>query len=74
MWNSVRTLAGCGAGGAALTAALALLSRAPLLAVTRDEYFTYLTPEGELYDKSQVPGYVYTCVYLRVHLIVLYRL
>lgn len=27
-----------------------------LLRVTRDEYFTYLTPEGELYDKSSVPG------------------
>ncbi|GBP56848.1 eIF-2-alpha kinase activator GCN1 [Eumeta japonica] len=27
-----------------------------LLRVTRDEYFTYLTPEGELYDKSIIPG------------------
>lgn len=26
--------------------------------VTRDEYFTYLTPSGELYDKSVIPGYV----------------
>ncbi|XP_014216178.1 eIF-2-alpha kinase activator GCN1 [Copidosoma floridanum] len=24
--------------------------------VTKDEYFTYLTPEGELYDKSVMPG------------------
>lgn len=24
--------------------------------VTRDEYFTYLTPEGELYDKSVITG------------------
>lgn len=24
--------------------------------VTKDEYFTYLTPEGELYDKSVLPG------------------
>lgn len=27
-----------------------------LLKITRDEYFTYLTPEGELYDKSVIPG------------------
>ncbi|XP_008548705.1 eIF-2-alpha kinase activator GCN1 [Microplitis demolitor] len=27
-----------------------------ILKVTKDEYFTYLTPEGELYDKSVVPG------------------
>ncbi|XP_058803320.1 stalled ribosome sensor GCN1 isoform X2 [Phymastichus coffea] len=24
--------------------------------LTKDEYFTYLTPEGELYDKSVMPG------------------
>lgn len=24
--------------------------------VTKDDYFTYLTPEGELYDKSVIPG------------------
>lgn len=28
------------------------LSRPALLQVTRDEYSTMLTPEGELYDKS----------------------
>lgn len=28
------------------------LSREELLRVTRDEYFTFLTPEGELYDRS----------------------
>lgn len=27
-----------------------------LLKITRDEYFTFLTPEGELYDKSIIPG------------------
>ncbi|XP_024940665.1 eIF-2-alpha kinase activator GCN1 isoform X2 [Cephus cinctus] len=27
-----------------------------ILRVTKDEYFTYLTPEGELYDKSVIPG------------------
>lgn len=27
-----------------------------ILKVTKDEYFTYLTPEGELYDKSVLPG------------------
>ncbi|RZC38970.1 translational activator GCN1-like, partial [Asbolus verrucosus] len=25
--------------------------------VSKDDYFTFLTPEGELYDKSVVPGY-----------------
>lgn len=24
--------------------------------VTKDDYFTFLTPEGELYDKSVIPG------------------
>lgn len=32
------------------------LSDANLLRVTKDDYFTYLTPEGELYDKSVIPG------------------
>ncbi|XP_046621828.1 eIF-2-alpha kinase activator GCN1 isoform X1 [Neodiprion virginianus] len=27
-----------------------------ILKITKDEYFTYLTPEGELYDKSVIPG------------------
>lgn len=27
-----------------------------ILYITRDEYFTYLTPEGEVYDKSGLPG------------------
>lgn len=27
-----------------------------LCQVTKDDYFTYLTPEGELYDKSVIPG------------------
>lgn len=44
------------AGGAALAAALAVLADPGLLRVSRDEYFTYLTPPGELYDKSAVPG------------------
>lgn len=25
--------------------------------ITKDDYFTYLTPEDELYDKSVLPGY-----------------
>lgn len=24
--------------------------------ITKDDYFTFLTPEGELYDKSVLPG------------------
>ncbi|CAG5089337.1 Similar to Gcn1: eIF-2-alpha kinase activator GCN1 (Mus musculus) [Cotesia congregata] len=32
------------------------LSDEEILKVTKDEYFIYLTPEGELYDKSVVPG------------------
>lgn len=24
--------------------------------ISKDDYFTYLTPEGELYDKSVLPG------------------
>lgn len=27
-----------------------------MLKVTKDDYFIYLTPEGELYDKSVIPG------------------
>ncbi|XP_063983766.1 stalled ribosome sensor GCN1 [Diachasmimorpha longicaudata] len=27
-----------------------------IIQVTKDEFFTYLTPEGELYDKSVLPG------------------
>ncbi|XP_051176736.1 eIF-2-alpha kinase activator GCN1 [Leptopilina boulardi] len=27
-----------------------------ILKITKDEYFTYLTPEGELFDKSVLPG------------------
>ncbi|KAI4470055.1 translational activator gcn1-related [Holotrichia oblita] len=32
------------------------LSDQRILAITKDDYFTYLTPEGELYDKSVLPG------------------
>lgn len=32
------------------------LSDANILKITKDDYFTYLTPEGELYDKSVIPG------------------
>ncbi|KAM3961855.1 lethal (3) 80Fj [Aphomia sociella] len=42
--------------GSAIQIALQTLLDPELLRVTRDEYFTYLTPEGELYDKSSVPG------------------
>ncbi|XP_047528363.1 eIF-2-alpha kinase activator GCN1 [Vanessa atalanta] len=55
----VSTLVGCsaeGLGGAALRVALEALQRPELLAVTRDDYFVYLTPQGHLYDKSVVPG------------------
>lgn len=38
--------------------AKAALSDANLLRVTQDEYFTYLTPPGQLYDKSVLPGWV----------------
>ncbi|XP_014362251.2 eIF-2-alpha kinase activator GCN1 isoform X1 [Papilio machaon] len=43
-------------GGAALAAALDALREPDLLRVTRDEYFVFLTPPGDLYDKSVVPG------------------
>lgn len=32
------------------------LSDSDILRVTKDEYFTYLTPADELYDKSVLPG------------------
>jgi hypothetical protein len=32
------------------------LSNPSILLVTKDEYFTFLTPEGELYDKSVLSG------------------
>jgi hypothetical protein len=32
------------------------LSDTSVLLVTKDEYFTFLTPEGELYDKSVISG------------------
>lgn len=32
------------------------LSDPSILRVTKDEYFTFLTPEGELYDKSVISG------------------
>lgn len=32
------------------------LSDKSITEVTKDDYFTYLTPEGELYDKSVLPG------------------
>lgn len=32
------------------------LSDPAILNVTKDEYFIYLTPEGELYDKSVIAG------------------
>jgi len=35
-----------------------ILKEAAAIRVSRDEYFTYLTPEGELYDKSGIPGKV----------------
>lgn len=34
------------------------LSDSRIRQITKDDYFTYLTPEGELYDKSVVPGLV----------------
>ncbi|CAG9783453.1 unnamed protein product [Diatraea saccharalis] len=58
-WNVVRTLVEWNSeaiAGAALQVALDALLEPALLRVTRDEYFTYLTPPGELYDKSAVPG------------------
>ncbi|KAK4875808.1 hypothetical protein RN001_012230 [Aquatica leii] len=32
-----------------------ILSNVKIVQITKDEYFTYLTPEGELYDKSVMP-------------------
>lgn len=59
MSNVVATLVACNPeviAWSALQCALDALSDEQMLRVTRDEYFTYLTPEGELYDKSSVPG------------------
>lgn len=37
--------------------------------VTRDEYFTFLTPEGELYDKSILSGYEFALsIFLYIYL------
>ncbi|CAH0406720.1 unnamed protein product [Chilo suppressalis] len=58
-WNVVRTLVEANPeaiAGAAIQVALDALLDPALLRVTRDEYFTYLTPPGDLYDKSTVPG------------------
>lgn len=57
--NVVSTLVSVNAealAGGALQLALDALLHPDLLRVTRDEYFTYLTPDGDLYDKSAVPG------------------
>ncbi|CAH3879772.1 unnamed protein product [Pieris brassicae] len=56
--NVVSTLARCSesVGGSALAAALSSLAEPDLLRVTRDEYFVYLTPSTDLYDKSVIPG------------------
>ncbi|CAK1552697.1 unnamed protein product [Leptosia nina] len=57
--NVVSTLAWCNSeslGGAALAAALNALGDPEMLRVNRDEYFTYLTPPSDLYDKSVIPG------------------
>ncbi|XP_045491112.1 eIF-2-alpha kinase activator GCN1 [Colias croceus] len=58
MSNVVSTLSWCGPAlaSAALSVALTTLADPALLRVTRDEYFTYLTPPTDLYDKSVVPG------------------
>lgn len=67
--NVVSTLVRCsaeGAGGAALRAALDVLQRPELLAVSRDDYFVYLTPAGHLYDKSVVPGYRLPCIFIQL--------
>lgn len=60
MRGVVATLSSCSPevlGGAALRLVLETLQRNDLLAVTRDDYFVFLTPPGLLYDKSVVPGY-----------------
>ncbi|XP_060810909.1 stalled ribosome sensor GCN1 [Amyelois transitella] len=57
--NVVATLVNVNADAVAegaIQCALSTLHDPELLRVTRDEYFTYLTQEGELYDKSSVPG------------------
>lgn len=61
MSNVVATLVATNSeviAGSAIQCALETLQDPELLRVTRDEYFTYLTPDGELYDKSVVPGSV----------------
>jgi hypothetical protein len=72
MWHVVRTLAEAeaeAAGGAALATALAVLRDPELLRVTRDEYFTYLTPDTELYDKTAVPGSLFLSLFLALFLL-----
>ncbi|XP_026329507.1 eIF-2-alpha kinase activator GCN1 isoform X2 [Hyposmocoma kahamanoa] len=59
MSNVVATLVATNSeviAGSAIQCALETLQDPELLRVTRDEYFTYLMPEGELYDKSVIPG------------------
>lgn len=61
MSNALATLVATNAevmASIAIQCALETLQDPELLRVTRDEYFTYLMPEGELYDKSVVPGSV----------------
>lgn len=33
-----------------------------LVQITKDEYFIFRTPEGEIYDKSVMSGWVYISV------------
>lgn len=40
------------------------LDEPQIVQITKDEYFTYLTPEGELYDKSVLPELVYVDTFL----------
>lgn len=42
--------------GALVSSVTSKLDDPDILKVTKDEYFTYLTPDGELYDKSVLPG------------------
>lgn len=67
MSNVVVTLAATNSeviAGSAIQRALEMLQDPALLRVSRDEYFTYLTPQDELYDKSVVPG---SAVFLSFH-------
>ncbi|XP_028035975.1 eIF-2-alpha kinase activator GCN1 isoform X1 [Bombyx mandarina] len=55
----VETLVSVGPDGmssSAVQAALVWLQDPQLQRVTRDEYFVYLTPDDDIYDKSSVPG------------------